>query len=79
MRPTFFCETVADVGDEALVNTLHYSLAEMEVETSGDTLYDVEAKASADTLTGRQAEVKPETFGQKLADVKAGILHEMRH
>ena len=24
-----FCDTVADVGDEALVNTMHYSLAEM--------------------------------------------------
>ena len=24
-----FCETVADVGDEALVNKMHYSLAEM--------------------------------------------------
>ena len=33
-----FCETVADVGDEALVNKIHYSLAEMEVETSGDTV-----------------------------------------
>ena len=38
MRPTFFCETVADVEDEALVNTMHYSLAEIEGETSGDSV-----------------------------------------
>ena len=32
------CETVADIADEAFVNTMHYSLAEMEVATSGDTV-----------------------------------------
>ena len=68
-----------DVRDEALVNTMHYNLAEMEVETSSDTPYDVEAKASADTPADRLAEVKPETLSETLANVKAGILHEMRH
>ena len=68
-----------DVGDEALVNTMHYNLAEMEVETSSDTPYDMEAKASADTLADRLAEVKPELLSETLANVKAGILHEMRH
>ena len=71
--------TLRDVGDEALVNTMHCNFAEMEVETSSDTPYDVEAKASADTLADKLAEVKPETLSETLANVKAGILHEMRH
>ena len=33
--------TLRDVGDEVLVNTMHYNLAEMEVETSRDSPYDV--------------------------------------
>ena len=45
--------TLRDVGDEALFNTMHCNLAEMEIETSSDTPYDVEAKASADTLADR--------------------------
>ena len=44
---------------KALVNTMHYSLAELQAETPRDTLHDVEAVASADTLADRLAEVKP--------------------
>ena len=29
LRPTTFCETVSDVKAEALVNTMHHSLAEL--------------------------------------------------
>ena len=30
LRPTTFCETVGDVQAVALLNTIHYSLAEMK-------------------------------------------------
>ena len=45
--------TLRNVGDEPLVNTMHYNLAEIEVETFSDSPYDVQAKASADTLADR--------------------------
>ena len=55
---------------KALVNTMHQGLAEVEAETSDDTLRDVEAKESANTLPDRVAEVRGETVGKTLRDVK---------
>ena len=44
---------------KAFVNTMHHSQAEVQNETSRDTLHDVKAVASADTLADRLAEVRP--------------------
>lgn len=60
MRPKPFCETEGDLEGKALVTTMHYSLAEAETETRGDTLRDVETEASANTLAVRVAQVKAE-------------------
>ena len=45
LRPTTFCETVGDVMAVALLNKIHYSLAEMKAATPVCTLPDVPAKA----------------------------------
>ena len=42
----------------ALLNTIHYSLAEMKTETPVCTLPDVDAKASANTMAARLASLK---------------------
>ena len=62
--PRSFWKTVGDVEVEALVITMHYSLAEAEAETPGDTLRD------ADTLTDTLAELKSEKVGETPTDVK---------
>ena len=64
---------MADVGDEAPVDTMHYSLAEMEGETHLATAYDVHDKASADTLVDRLAEVKPKKLGRPITVRYSGI------
>ena len=59
---------------EALINTLHQSQAEVEVETPGDPVRDVEAEASVDTLAYRLPEVKADKVGKTLTDVKGASL-----
>ena len=41
----------------ALLNTIHYSLAEMKTQTPVCTLPDVDAKASANTMAATLASV----------------------
>jgi len=74
LKPTTFCETVGDKKGKAIVITMHYSLAEVETETPGDTLPDVEAEASSNTLAARLPKVKPKKVDQTLTDVKGASL-----
>lgn len=55
---------MGDVEVEALMITMHHSLAEAEAETPGDTLRD------ADTLADTLAELKCEKVGETPTDVK---------
>ena len=50
---------MGDVEVGALVNSVHHSLAEVDVENAGDTIRDVEVEA----LAYRLAEVKAEKVG----------------
>ena len=52
-------------------NTLHYSFAEVEAKTSGDTLRDVEPKVLVETLANRIKKLKAEKIGETLTDLKA--------
>ena len=54
----------------ALLNMIHYSLAEMKPETPVCTLPDVDAKALANTMADRLAGVKAVKVGELLTDVK---------
>ena len=63
-RPTTFCETVAHVEAVVLLNTMHYSLAEMKTETPVCTLPDVNAKALANTMVNRLVSVKAVKVGE---------------
>ena len=65
----------------ALLNTTHYSLAEMKAETPVCTLPDLNAKASANTMADGLAEVKgrwqrrkAKTVAKTLGDVEAEAL-----
>ena len=49
---------VCDVDTKALINTMHQSQAEVEIETPGDTPRDVNAKALLDTLTNSQESLR---------------------
>ena len=69
MTPNGFGETVGDVEAEAIVNTMHHSLAEVEVKV----------QASAYTLADMLAKKKTETLSEKLQDVNARTLDEIRH
>ena len=70
LRPTTFCETVGDVYTKALVNTMHYSLEEVETKAPVDTLRDLETKESANKLTDEVADLMVEKVGGTLTDVK---------
>ena len=54
----------------ALLNTMHYSLAEMKAQTPVCTLPDVHAKASTNTMADRRAGVKAVKVGELVTDVK---------
>ena len=45
--------TVGHVEAETLVNTIQYSLPEVEAQTTVDALRDMDAKASVNTLADR--------------------------
>ena len=61
---------MSDVQAVALLNTMHYSLAEMKAKTPVCTLPDVDAKALANTMADRLAGVKAVKVGELLTDVK---------
>ena len=48
---------------ETLVNTMQYSLPEVEVLTTVDTLRDMDGKASVNTLAERVGEVNADKVG----------------
>ena len=54
----------------ALLNTIHYSLAEMKAETPVSTLPDVDTNASPNTMADRLAGVKAAEVGETLTDLK---------
>ena len=54
----------------ALVITMHYSLAQVQLQIPGETRGDVHTDASADTLPDTLAELKSKKFGKTLTDVK---------
>ena len=62
-------KTVGDVQVRALVITMHYSLAQAQLQIPGETLRDVETDASADTLPDTLAELKSKKVGETLTDV----------
>ena len=61
---------MSDMEAVALLNTIHYSLAEMKAETPVCTLADVDAKSSANTMAARLASVKAVKVAELLTDVK---------
>lgn len=46
---------MGDLDADALLNTMHYSLAEVQNERPRDTLHDVDVVVSAYTLANRLA------------------------
>ena len=59
---------------ETLVNTMQYSLPEVEVLKTVDTLRDMDGKASVNTLAERVGEVNPDKVGKTLTDVIGELL-----
>ena len=59
---------------ETLINTLHHSLAEVQVQKQGDTLRDVQVPGKADRLADRLKAVKAGKVGETLTDLKAASL-----
>ena len=70
LKTTNFWKTVRDVEVRALVITMHYSLAQAQLQIPGETLRDVETDASANTLPDTLAELKSKKVGKTLTDVK---------
>ena len=54
---------------EKLVNTMQYSLQEVEAQTTVDTLRDMDGKASVNTQADRVGEVNADKIGKTLTDV----------
>ena len=57
------------VQAETLVNTMQYSLPEVEAQTTFDTLRDMDGKASVITLADRVGDVNADKVGKTLTDV----------
>ena len=74
MRPTAFCETVRHVQAETLVNTMQYSLPEVQAQTTVDTLCDMDGKASVNTLADRVEDENADKVGKTLTDVIGALL-----
>ena len=70
LKTTNFWKTVRDVQVTALVISMHYSLAQAQLQIPGETLRDVETDASADTLPDTLAELKCKKVGETVTDVK---------
>ena len=69
MRPRAFFETVGHVEAKTLVNTMKYSLPEVEAQTTVDTLRDMDGKASVNTVAERVGEVNVHKVGKTLTYV----------
>ena len=74
LTPTAFCETVRHVQAETLVNTMQYSLPEVQAQTTVDTLRDMDGKASVNTLAERVEEANADKVGKTLTDVIGELL-----
>ena len=59
---------------ETLVNTMQYSLPQVEVQTTVDTLRDMDGKPSVNTLAERVGEVNADKVGKTLMDVIGELL-----
>ena len=69
LTPTAFCETVRHVQAETLVNTMQYSLPEVQAQTTVENLRDIDGKAAANTLAYSVEEVNAVKVGKTLTDV----------
>ena len=54
---------------ETLVNTMQYSLPEVEAQTTVDTLRDMDGTASVNTLADRVGEVNVDKVGKTRTNV----------
>ena len=59
---------------ETLVNTMQYSLPEVQAQTTVDTLHDMDGKASVNTLAQRVEEANADKVGKTLTDVIGELL-----
>ena len=59
-----------DVQVGTPVITMHYSLAQAQLQIPGETLRDVQTDASADTLPDTLAKLKSKKVGETLTDMK---------
>ena len=71
--------TVGHVEAETLLNTIQYSLPEVEAQTTVDALRDMDAKASVNKLADRVAEANADKVGgetdgcdQRITSLNAG-------
>ena len=56
---------------ETLVNTMQYSLPEVQAQTTVENLRDMDGKSSVNTLADRVGEVNAGKLGKTLTDVIA--------
>ena len=59
---------------ETLVNTMQYSLPEVQAQTTVDTLRDIDGKASVNTLAERVGEVNADKVRKTLTHVIGALL-----
>ena len=59
---------------ETLVNTMQYSLPEVQAQTTVDTLCDMDGKASVNTLADRVEDENADKVGKTLTDVMGALL-----
>ena len=59
---------------ETLVNTMQYSLPEVQAQTTVDTLRDIDGKASVNTLAEWVGEVNADKVRKTLTDVIGALL-----
>ena len=59
---------------ETLVNTMQYSLPEVQAQTTVDTLRDIDGKASVNTLAERVGEVNTDKVRKTLTNVIGALL-----
>ena len=73
LKMTNFLKTVRDLEVRAPVITMHYSLAQVQLQIPGETLRDVETDASADTLLDTLAKLKSQKVGETLTAMKIPV------
>ena len=74
MRATAFCEAVRHVKVETLVNTMQYTLPEVEAQTTFHTLRDMDGKASVNPLRDTVRGVNADKDNKTLTDVMGASL-----